>query len=197
MADASMATWLTSYHSWIILAGTFFFGDSVVLTASGLAAHGQWPVTSVVLWSFLGTLISDTMWFKLADRTMHKIRGNEERAASFYRLTNRLDGMVGEHPHRGLLFVKFLWGTRTLSIVYMASRKVPTRTFVVFDAIGTLAWLAVLVPIGWLASQGIANLNGDLTRIEYGLPILLVLAVMLKKGRAWVLNRRLVASQLS
>ena len=69
LAQAAGVSWMTSYHSWIILAGTFVFGDSIVLAASGLAAHGQWPVSSVILWSFLGTLISDTMWFKLADRT--------------------------------------------------------------------------------------------------------------------------------
>lgn len=193
LAQAAGVGWMTSYHSWIILAGTFVFGDSIVLAASGLAAHGQWSVGSVILWSFLGTLISDTMWFKLADRTLQKIMSDPAREAAFVRMTARMDRWVGESPHRGLLFVKFLWGTRTLSIVYMASREVSTRTFVLFDAIGTLLWLAVLVPIGFLAGHGVANLSADLTRLEYALPILLVLAIVLQRGRTWILNRRLLA----
>ena len=193
MAQAAGVSWMTSYHSWIILAGTFVFGDSIVLAASGLAAHGQWSVGSVILWSFLGTLISDTMWFKLADRTLQRIMSDPTREAAFVRMTARMDRWVGESPHHGLLFVKFLWGTRTLSIVYMASRGVSPLTFMLFDAIGTLLWLAVLVPIGFLAGQGVANLSADLTRLEYALPILLVLAIVLKRGRTWILNRRVLA----
>lgn len=191
LAQATATGWLASYHAWIILVGTFFFGDTVVLTAAGLAAHGQWPVASVVGYSFLGTVISDTMWFTLADRTMHKIRGDSDRAAAFDRLTTRLDGWVGEYPQFGLLFVKFLWGTRTLSIVYMASRKLPTQRFILFDAMGTAIWLGVLVPIGWLAGKGVASLSGELTRLEYALPILLVGAFAIKRGRTWILNRQL------
>ncbi len=123
LAQATAAGWLASYHAWIILVGTFFFGDTIVLAAAGLASHGQWPVAPVVIYSFLGTVISDTMWFTLAERTMHKIRSDSDRAASFDRLTTRLDGWLGEQPQYGLLFVKFLWATRTLSIVYMASRQ--------------------------------------------------------------------------
>lgn len=193
LAQAAGVSWMTSYQSWIILAGTFVFGDSVVLAASGLAAHGQWSVGSVILWSFLGTLISDTLWFKLADRTLQKIVSDPAREASFVRMTDRMDRWVGESPHRGLLFVKLLWGTRTLSIVYMASREVSTRTFILFDAVGTLLWLAVLVPVGFLAGRGVANLSADLTRLEYALPILLVLWIVLKRGRTWILNRRILA----
>ncbi len=193
MAQAAGASWMASSHSWIILAGTFVFGDSIVLAASGLAAHGQWSVLSVFIWSFLGTLMSDTIWFKLADGSLQKIMRDPAREAAFDRMTARMDRWTGESPHRGLLFVKFLWGTRTLSIVYMASRDVSTRTFVLFDAIGTVLWLAVLVPIGFLAGKGVATLSADLTRLEYALPILLILAIGLKRGRTWILNRRVLA----
>lgn len=46
----------------------------------------------------------------------------------------RLDACVGDNLHRGLLFVKLLYGTRVLSLVYMSVRAVPRRAFVLVVA---------------------------------------------------------------
>ena len=192
-SDPQPVTWLSSYHSWIILVGTFVFGDTVVLAAAGLAAHGQWSVWAVVAWAFMGTLASDSMWFKLADRRLKRIRTDAAKLHNFERVTARLDGWVGSQPHRGLLFIKFVWGTRMLSIVYMAAKRVSFGRFFVFDTFGIVLWLAIMVPIGWFVGKGMAGLGETLTRVEYALPVLLAVGLLLRKGMTWLTTRQMAA----
>lgn len=175
---------LALHKSWIVFVGTFFLGESVVLTASALAAQGSWSLVAVVGWAFAGTVTSDTMWFRTArlglDRWSSGVRA--ERLA---RATARLDRLSGEHPHRALLFVKFLYGTRIASIAYMAIRNVPSGRFIVYDSMGTAVWLAVVVPVGWMIGHGLDRLGADIKRVEW-LVLGIVLAVAAVRGiRQW------------
>lgn len=181
-----MLTSLITYRSWIVFVGTFFFGDSVVLAAGALAAQGHWQLPWVFAWALLGTVISDTVWFSMSGRALARIRRDPDRLARLNRVTAKLDRWVGDHPHRGLLFVKLLYGTRVLSLVYMSVRRVPTRRFVTFDAFGAMLWLAVLLPIGWFAGTQLAAMERSVPRVEVLLLVVAVLGVAARKGWRWM-----------
>lgn len=185
-----MLSSLIAYRSWIVFAGTFFFGDSIVLAAGALAAQGHWAVWSVFGWALLGTVMSDTLWFSMSGRTLARIRRDPERLIRFDRLVARLDVWVGDHPHRGLLFIKLLYGTRVLSLVYMSVRAVPRRTFVLFDAIGATVWLAVLLPLGWFAGTQLAVWQRSVPKAELVLLVVVVTGFAIRKGWSWARRAR-------
>lgn len=180
---ATMLSTLALHKSWVVFVGTFFLGESVVLAASALAAQGVWSVIAVAGWAFAGTVISDTVWLRSAAMGLGRWRSDPDGSGKLAKTTDRLDRLTGQHPHRALVIVKFLYGTRIASLVYMAVRNVPTRRFVAFDAIGTAIWLAVIIPIGWAIGRGMANLGADLKRLEW-LILAIVLAATLYKGVA-------------
>lgn len=171
---------LALHKSWIVFVGTFFLGESVVLAASALAAHGSWSVIAVAGWAFAGTVASDTAWFRTARSGLGRWSSGP-RAERLNRATDRLDRMTGARPHRALTFVKFIYGTRVASIAYMAVREVPLRTFVAFDSIGTAVWLAVMIPVGWMMGVGLSSLGADLRRFEWIL-LAMVLAAAARRG---------------
>lgn len=180
---------LALHKSWIVFVGTFFLGESVVLAASALAAHGSWSVAAVAGWAFAGTVASDTLWFRTARLGLDRW-STGAKAGRLSRATVRLDRLTGDHPHRALMFVKFVYGTRIASIAYMAVRGVPAHRFVVFDAIGTCIWLAVMIPIGWAIGLGLDRLGADLKRVEW-LVVGIVLVVAVGRGfRRWQVTTR-------
>lgn len=66
MADHPIVLeFLTEHHFLIVLFGAFFFGESVIITASSLAAQNDWSMGSIALGAFVGTVASDTIWFLL------------------------------------------------------------------------------------------------------------------------------------
>lgn len=185
-----MLTSLIAYRSWIVFVGTFFFGDSIVLAAGALASQGHWQLSGVFVWALFGTVLSDTVWFSISGRTLARIRRNPERLVRFDRIVAKLDRWVGDHPHRGLLFVKLLYGTRVLSLVYMSVRQVPARRFILFDAVGAALWLAVLLPLGWFAGTQLATLQRSVPQIEFVLLAVAVAGLAARRGWTWLRRAR-------
>ncbi|NOY56242.1 MAG: hypothetical protein GXP34_09685 [Actinobacteria bacterium] len=177
---------LIIYRSWVVFLGTFILGDSVVLAAGALASQGHWDLPSVFGWALLGTVVSDTMWFSMSGKTLARIRRDPDRLVRFDRVVDKLDRWVGDHPHRGLLFVKLLYGTRVLSLVYMSVKEVPTRRFVMFDAIGAMLWLGVLLPLGWVAGTQLEVLQRNVPRAEIFLLVVAVVGFVAKRGWIWM-----------
>jgi membrane protein DedA with SNARE-associated domain len=179
---------LALHKSWIVFVGTFFLGESVVLTSSALAAHGSWSVAAVAVWAFAGTVLSDTVWFRSATIGLNRWSAGE-KDERMIRLAARLDRLGGDRPYRVLLFAKFVYGTRIASLAYMAARKVPLRKFIIFDAVGTLFWLAVMIPLGWAIGRGLDNLGTDLKRLEGVILTAVLLAAAIKGGLWWRARR--------
>ena len=175
---------LALHKSWIVFVGTFFLGESVVLASAALAAQGTWSVAAVAAWAFAGTVVSDSVWFRSAGLSLDRW-STGHRADRLERVTKRLDRATGAHPHRALVFVKFIYGTRIASIAYMAIRRVPLRRFVTFDSIGTMLWLAVMIPIGWGIGKGLDQLGADLKRVEWVILGAVLVAATVKGLMRW------------
>lgn len=184
VSGLSLGSW------WVVFIGTFFLGESVILAAAALAAQGTLSVWSVAGWAFAGTVLSDTVWFTSAGRGISAVNRDEDRASRLARHGQRLDRWTGEHPHRALLFIKFVYGTRILSITYLAWRRVAPVRFVGFDAAGTAIWLAVIVPVGFFGGRGLELSGVDLTRFEAGLAVAVVVAVLVRALLVWWRSRR-------
>lgn len=171
--------------SWTVFVGTFFLGESVILASAALAAQGSWSVWAVAGWAFAGTVLSDAVWFSVAARGLRGLRRDPRRAERLDRHAARLDRWTGQRPHRALLFVKFVYGTRILSISYLSLRGVPRQRFVTFDAVGTLVWLAVIVPLGYLGGRGLSVVGVDLAGLERGLLGLVAVGALARAVVLW------------
>lgn len=172
--------YLILYQEAAIFFGAFFFAESVILAASFLAANGLWSVSSVFIFCLLGTLLSDLFWFFLGMRFL-KITGQWFVYKSVYdKITKFLDKLTKNKPFLALLFIKFLYGTRFLTIVYLSIRKISLRNFILYDLIGTSLWLCVIVPIGWLAGRGASHLISIYRGFNYTILALIIFLILFK-----------------
>jgi len=181
-----LTSWLSGYPALLVLPLIAVTGETVVLAAVIVASQSSWSMAEVVLWCFVGTVASDWVWFRLAGVAGNRLFERRTPGDRQERVLAWLRARTGERPQVALLFVKFLYGSRFLMLVYLATRRLATRQFLVYDAIGTAVWLAVLVPIGWLL--GVGALQSEV-RIElFGLAIVAVL-LMLRGGSSWITSR--------
>lgn len=180
---------LASQHSWIIFFGAFFFGETLIIPAAALAAHGHFGVFAVAGWAYLGTVVSDALWFLLA-RPAHRLLSRRVETNRRYELALRwVDRRFGKRPEMALLFIKFVYGTRIATISYLSMRGLKLRRFAALNGIGTGVWIVVIVAVGWLAGKGIASLGPRLSKLELILPLMLLFALALAElGRQ--LSRR-------
>lgn len=183
--EIDIASYLMAYHLPAIFVGSFFFGETVILTASFLAAQGWWSPFVVFGLSLIGTLASDIIWFLLGNRVVHSERWDKYKE-KYVHIVHFLERKTGQRPYRALLFIKFMYGTRILTIVYLSVRKVGFWKFLLYDILSTAILLAVLIPIGYLAGKGYENLVHVFHNVTYGITALVGIFILYKLVTLWL-----------
>ncbi len=188
--DQTLVDLISSYGQLAVFVGSFFFGETVIISAGFLSATGAWPVENVYLLAFIGTLTSDSVWFLFGQTLVAGTKHFQRSSNRYQRVVSRVERITGDKPFLILLFIKFLYGTRILTILYLAHRKLRFLTFLVFDFLGTILWLAVMVGIGWLAGRGIVNVLPQVKNIQIAFTLLVVVAVFGKLIMVWLKSRK-------
>ena len=184
--DFPIVNLLSTYQLPAIFLGSFFFGETVILTAAFLAGEGTWSISSVFWLSLAGTVISDSLWFLLGQTVFKFTRQWEKYQDKYQVFLIKLEKLTGKRPFLALLFIKFLYGTRILTILYLSIRKMPYSTFILFNTIGTVLWLFVMIAIGWSAGKGIAGADQIFSRVEYIITALVILIVLYRIITGWL-----------
>ena len=178
---------LIAYQKWAIFLGSFLFAESVVFTASFLSAQGFWPPLAVFWFALLGTVLSDLFWY-FGGMYFLKITHQWSLFQNGYnKLSAFVDKITKHKPFLVLIFIKFLYGTRFLILIYISTRGVKLKTFLFYDIFGTLLWLYVIIPIGWLAGKGVYNFIPIYRNIGYIIFILIVSFLIFK-----IINQRIL-----
>lgn len=165
----------------------------LLVVAGALVAHGDlpWPVTLVA--AVLACLIADAAWYAGGKRFGSGLLGTVCRVSisrdSCIRQTQSLYWRTGP---RVLLIAKFLPGASALSTVMSGFAGLPFRTFVAYDAAGSLIWAGSALIIGVAFNDMVGQVLGVLG--EYGGYGLLAIAVVLAVYLAyrWVRRKRTV-----
>lgn len=176
---------LLQYHLPAIFVGAFLFGETVILTASFLAAQNWWTVFSVFWISLIGTVISDCLWFLLG-QYITKTKRWEKYQEKYQKMVMILDKKIGNRPYLSLLIIKFLYGTRILTIIYLSFRKISLWKFFLFDSVGTAFWLCVIIPLGYFAGKGYHNIIAIFHNIGYALSALILFFILYRIVSVWI-----------
>lgn len=177
--------YLQMYQLPAIFAGSFFFGETVVISAAFLAGQHFWSVYNVFWICFLGTVVSDTLWFILGRKFTTKIEQHEKHGSRYRKVVAKINKYVGNRIFLALLFIKFLYGTRILTIFYISARKVSFWKFTFFNSLGTIIWLVVIIGAGYLAGKGTATYLGSLTDIKYVAVALVAFILLFRVIDSW------------
>ena len=97
-----------------------------------------------------------------------------------------LEKITGARPHLALLFIKAVYGTRILTIIYLSIRRVNFLRFLIFDAIGTAWWVGVIVLFGFLAGKSIEDLVPALDQLEYIVLAIVFVVVLWRLILSWL-----------
>ena len=186
--------WLSSLSAIIVLALITITGETVVLASIVVAVSGSWSLPEVVLWLFVGTWLSDAVWFWFAGIAHRRLLATRELGPRQQRVMDWLRRHSGERPYLALLFIKFMYGSRFLMLVYLATRRVSFAKFLLYNGIGTAIWLAVLVPIGIAVSHGLIS-AADAGRLDVVALIVVAAALLWKGGSLWRAKQAKQATQ--
>jgi len=189
-----MVSMLGSYEPLVVYLSVFLLGENGVLAASMLSSQGYLSPQTVFLYAALGSLSADVFWYVIIMTVLKRIRGGRilKQETTNERKKFVLT-MAERHTFLFLTFIKFLIGMRLFLTTYILLKKhIPFVRYLLINAIGTILFIGVLFPLGWLLGKGVASalaLERGVVGLVSTVVIVIILANLLPRLFAFIIAR--------
>lgn len=178
---------LADYGYIIVFLGAFAAGELVILAAVFLASLGILNISLVIVFGLLGIILSDNLWYFIGTKLNNKF---DYFKKFFYRFNYQkkvlsFKNKFNNNYRQFLIMSKFIYGVRILTLLTSGYQKIPYNKFVLFNLIGTLCWMVIIVFLGYV--MGLSwNYLGQYSHyaryfVLFGLLILFVIRYVFKK----------------
>ncbi|MEI8294967.1 MAG: DedA family protein [Alphaproteobacteria bacterium] len=133
-----------------VLLGAMVEGESIILTASFLAAQGYLSISYVMLVAFLGTLFADQGLFFVGHRYG---AGFLERFPSLNKAAGRAFGLLQKWGTLYILLFRFIYGVRIISPLVIGASGIAVRRFVILNFIAAIIWTVISCMLGYMLGE--------------------------------------------
>lgn len=161
--------------------GTFFFGESIIVTAFVFTTTQQLSFQNTFLAAFIGTVAADLFWYFIATSVLHKTRLHhfiQKKAPSTS--LHSIFWVADRYPYSALLFIKFLVGIRiALAMAIIIRTKISLGKFMFFDSIGAIIFISLLGVIGRIAGSSLVLATSIYETIATGILSIIIISVIL------------------
>lgn len=168
----------------VILLGTFFGGEAILVLSGFLAHRGYLTFSLIVLSGFTGSLVADQLYFFLGRK---KGIAFLNKHPSWKTRADRIRELLQQHQNLVILLFRFVYGVRAVTPVLIGVSNVSSFKFLVLNAIGAITWAIALTSLGYFFGQTAELLLDDVKNYEFviiGLIILVGLVVWMLEYRA-------------
>lgn len=147
--------WIKDWGYWAVFLGATVEGESIILTASALAALGYLSITKIMVVVFFTTTIVDQILFfvgryygvALFDR-FPRFKTASDRA---FRLLHRFDFWF-------ILSFRFIYGLRTISSVVIGAANVSPARFIPLNILSGFLWTVISCMGGYILGERMFNM---------------------------------------
>lgn len=179
------------YQFFIPFFGSMVGGEETVVLISMLSAKGVIPFWVVLSTTIVGTILSDSVWYYLArTRVWQKFIVSKYFAGSYAKIATIVNLVTRGSHFRALLYTKFLYGTRIITIMYLSREHLSFKQFSAYNSVVTVIWATVVCTTGWLAGKGLVVLAGYVTDVQIIITLGVAFLIIFYFVRIWI-NKRL------
>ncbi|HVJ09330.1 MAG TPA: VTT domain-containing protein [Acidisarcina sp.] len=151
----------------------------LLLAAGTLTATHRLSLVLVVLAVTAGCLVADTTWYLLGKRyggAMVRLVCRLSLEAST--CVRRTEDYFGKHGLKSLLVAKFIPGLTTLAAPIAGQSKMPYRSFLLFDFMGSLIWTLALTLSGRFFGDVVKHNPAAMSWVRNSFAAMVLLAVL-------------------
>lgn len=165
--------------------------EDLALLAGGFLVHRgftRFPITLVV--AFVGVVVGDNLLFFMGRRFgTGLVRYLEIGRPESQRRIDWLKSFLNRHGHLAILYARFLAGARALIYLIAGSLGMNPTRFLIYDSLGALISVPIMVSIGYLFGRQIELAAGYLGSFERIVWLLLACMVIFYASRMLILSR--------
>jgi membrane protein DedA with SNARE-associated domain len=172
---------------WVVFFGAMIEGETIILSASAIAATGYLSITKIWTIAFLSTLFVDQTLFYFGLFIRKKPRRSfRERFPMLRNKLTRATELFQKHDILFILMFRFIYGIRSISPIVIGLCGSAPRRFIPLNFIAALIWSIISCGVGYClgdflfdSETGIIN-SKNMHQIQYiiGAAILLFIAIV-------------------
>jgi membrane protein DedA with SNARE-associated domain len=177
-----LAELIARYGYLIVLVGTFFEGETVVVIAGYAAHRGHLSLLWVAVCAFAGSTCGDQLAYFLGRRYAPRVLRHRE---AWRPQIERVRSLLERHALKVMLGFRFLYGIRTVTPFTIGWAGIPPRTFLPLNIVGAVVWALSVSALGYAFGHALALALERAHRYEEWV----MLSIAVVGAAAWLVRR--------
>lgn len=187
---------LISSHIYIAstLAG-IFGGEETAIVFLTLLINNKYLILIFFIFFQVGNLIMDSIIFFLSITKAFEFFVRKEFASKSYKQFVYIMNKYGhKNPFVTMFITKFIYGTRIITLVYMAREKLKFGKFIVYNLLVTFVWMSVITALGLMIGASVSASISMFKRVEIGVILFLFFSFLIyvvnMRIKKWLLKKQ-------
>jgi len=153
-----------------------FLSEDVLLFLSILSGSEHLPLIIVFVFGFLGAITHDSILIFLGrTKAAHSIKKRVDLSKRDYGMMEKIADKIRNNSLFLTLFIsKFIYGVRTIVLLYSSNKDKKFIHFFSLNALAVLLYCLIMVPLGYLAGKGFSQFLGYMKGLERFLLVFVV-----------------------
>lgn len=139
--------------------GFFFPGDTLLLSAGVFAAQGHLNIVTTIIVIAAAAIAGDNVGYHIGKRYGRRLFRKPDGLVFRQEYIQRAEAFYERFGSRTMLFAHFVPVVRTFAPPVAGVARMPYKEFVLFDAIGDIAWAIVVTMVGYWFGTKIPNID--------------------------------------
>ncbi len=175
------------YGYWIVFLGSMIEGESIVLTAGMLSAHGVLSFYKICILSFIGTCIADQLLYNFG---YYIGPGFLEKWKLTRKLFEKLKPIALKYQNAYILSFRFIYGIRIMSPILIGIIKVDPKKYMILNIVASLIWSVISCAIGYTIGSFTKTLDFNLKYLMiFGAMLVFIFILISKYISAYIIKK--------
>ena len=142
-----------------MLVGFFMPGDTLLLTAGAFAAAGKLPLAGVIAVVAIAAIAGDNVGYVIGKHYGRRLFKKEDGLLFRHEYVMRAEAFYEKYGSKTMLLAHFVPVVRTFAPIVAGIARMNRAQFVIYDAIGDIAWAFALTLIGFYVGKRIPGID--------------------------------------
>lgn len=187
MSWESLIQLFAEYSIPLCFFGGLIGGEEIIMTLSFLsAAQNLLPLWQIMIFAPIGVFLSDIIVFSIGRfhlvHNFHKL----ETFSKVYMKVDKVIQRISKKVFLTLLYTKFMYGARILTLLYLGIRKTNFKKFLISDFLVVAIWIIPITLVGWLGGSGFKLVMTIFKSIQIASITIVLFIIAVFLSRKWM-----------
>lgn len=155
-----------------MMVGFFFPGDTLLFSAGILAAAGKLDLPLTIAVIAAAAILGDNIGYHIGRKLGPRLFSKPDGVIFRKQYIDQAEIFYGKYGSKTMLVAHFVPVVRTFAPVTAGAGKMPYKLFVLFDAIGDIAWAVLVTCLGFYLGSRVPGVE------KYIEPVLILIVII-------------------